>query len=115
MRVTNGSTTRQRRNRMKNLAEGTWGANRTSFKNARQIVIRSKTYAFRDRRAKKRDFRSLWIQRINAALQPLNVKYNVFINNLKKAKVGINKKMLSELAVTSPESFKAVVDQVMQK
>jgi large subunit ribosomal protein L20 len=115
MRATNGSVTRQRRKAIKKRVAGAWGTKHTSYKIARQTLIRSEMYALRDRRAKKRDFRRLWIARITAAIRPLGYNYSTFINALTKQNVEVNRKMLSELAITNPNEFKALVDKVMTK
>ncbi|MDR0825952.1 MAG: 50S ribosomal protein L20 [Mycoplasmataceae bacterium] len=115
MRVKGGPTTRQRRKVTKKRVSGAWGTKHTSYKIARQTLIRSSEYAYRDRKAKKRDFRKLWNTRINSAVRELGYNYSTFINALHKAKIEINRKMLSELAISQPEAFKALVKSVMKK
>nr|WP_033160816.1 50S ribosomal protein L20 [[Mycoplasma] collis] len=112
MRVKGGTVTRQRRKKWIKLAKGYWGHKSIGFKVAKQAVVKSWTYAFRDRKQLKREFRKLWIARINAASRPLGVTYSQLINNLKKANIEINRKMLSELAIHQPEVFKSIVEQV---
>jgi large subunit ribosomal protein L20 len=115
MRIKGGATTRQRRKAVKRKVEGAWGTKHTSYKIARQTLLRSADYAYRDRKARKRDFRKLWNSRINAAVRALGYNYSTFINGLHKAKIVINRKMLSELAINNPEEFKVLVDKVMSK
>ncbi|MDR1234523.1 MAG: 50S ribosomal protein L20 [Mycoplasmataceae bacterium] len=115
MRVKGGQTTRQRRKATKRRVEGAWGTKHTSYKIARQTLLRSADYAYRDRKARKRDFRKLWNARINAAVRELGYNYSTFINALHKAKIAINRKMLSELAINNPEEFKTLVEKVMKK
>ncbi|MCV3753873.1 50S ribosomal protein L20 [Ureaplasma zalophigenitalium] len=122
MRVKGGSVTRQRRKGWLKKAEGSWGTRHTSFKTAKQTVIRASQYAYRDRRNKKRDFRKLWISRINAAVRALGFTYSAFMNALVKNNVisktdnaGLNRKMLSELAINNHEAFANLVNQVMNK
>ena len=115
MRTTNGPTTRKRRNVMKKKVEGSWGTRHTSYKIAHQTYIQSNEYAYRDRKNKKRDFRKLWITRINAACRPLGISYSRLINGLKKQNIIINRKMLSELAINQPMEFEKIVKQVKGK
>ena len=109
MRVKGGSTTRQRRKAMKRRVEGSWGTRHTSFKIAHQTFIQAQEYAYRER-----DFRKLWIARINAACRPLDITYSQLINGLKKQNVAINRKMLSELAISQPDEFKLIVEVAKQ-
>lgn len=104
-RVKGGYTTRRRRKAVLKLAKGYYGSKHTLYKTAHEQVMRSLQYAFRDRKQRKREFRKLWIQRINAACQLNGLKYNQFINGLAQADVQINRKMLAELAVNDAESF----------
>jgi large subunit ribosomal protein L20 len=87
---------------------------RASVKQARQAVLKALSYAYRDRRTKKRDVRSLWIIRINAALQEAGISYSAFIGLLKKAGIEIDRKILSELAVSQPKAFQAIVKQAKE-
>lgn len=114
MRVKGGTITRQRRKAIKKKASGAWGTKHTSFKIAKQTLLRSSDYAYRDRKARKRDFRKLWNSRINAAIRPLGYKYSTFIDALHKNKILINRKMISELAIHEPEAFKLLVEKVMK-
>ena len=104
-RVNGGYTTRRRRKAVLKLAKGYYGSKHTLYKTAHEQVMRSLAYAYRDRKARKRDFRKLWISRINAACQLNDMKYSRFINGLAKAEVLINRKMLAEMAVNDPEGF----------
>ncbi len=114
MRVKGGYKTRQRRNKIKKQASGAWGTKHTSYKIAHQTVIEASGYAYRDRRNKKRDFRKLWISRINAGLKPLGLTYSKFINQLNKKNIKINRKMLSELVINNPEEFKKLVTETIK-
>ncbi|MGY6172102.1 50S ribosomal protein L20 [Candidatus Mycoplasma pogonae] len=111
MRVKGGTVTRQRRKKWLKLAKGYWGHKSIGFKVAKQAVVKSWTYAFRDRKQVKRDFRKLWIARINAACRPQGITYSQLINGLKLANVQVNRKMLSELAIHYPEIFTKIVNQ----
>ena len=109
-RVKGGYVTRRRRKAVLKLAKGYYGSKHTLYKTAHEQVMRSLQYAFRDRKARKRDFRKLWIQRINAACQLNGMKYSKFINGLANADVQINRKMLAEMAVNDAEGFKQLVE-----
>lgn len=114
MRVKGGIVTRRRRKKWLKLAKGYWGHKSIGFKVAKQQVVKSWTYAFRDRKQIKRNFRKLWIARINAAVRPLGLTYSRFMNGLKKAQIDINRKMLSELAIHNEALFSQIVDQAKQ-
>lgn len=109
-RVKGGYVTRRRRKAVLKLAKGYYGSKHTLYKTAHEQVMRSLQYAFRDRKARKRDFRKLWIQRINAAAQLNGLKYSQFINGLAQSDVVINRKMLAEMAVNDPEGFAKLVE-----
>ena len=109
-RVKGGYTTRRRRKAVLKMARGYYGSKHTLYKTAHEQVMRSLAYAYRDRKARKRDFSKLWIQRINAAAQLNGLKYSAFINGLSKAGVEINRKMLAELAVNDAEGFKKLAE-----
>ncbi|MDR2821560.1 MAG: 50S ribosomal protein L20 [Mycoplasmataceae bacterium] len=113
MRVTNGPVTRRRRNRVKERVSGAWGTKHTSFKIARQTMLRAATYAYRDRKHKKTEFRKLWINRINGTLRSMGYTYSQFINGMKKHNMLVNRKMLSEIIISNPEAFKAIVEKAM--
>lgn len=104
-RVKGGYTTRRRRKAVLKLAKGYYGSKHALYKTAHEQVMRSLAYAYRDRKARKRDFRKLWISRINAACQLNGMKYSRFINGLAQADVVINRKMLAEMAVNDPQGF----------
>ena len=109
-RVKGAMMTRKRRNKVLKLAKGYWGSKSKHFKMAKEAVMKSGNYAFRDRRAKKRDFRKLWIARISAAVKPYGSNYSRFMNGLKKAGIDMNRKMLSELAIHDAAAFGALVE-----
>lgn len=115
MRVKTGVVTRRRHKAILERAEGTWGTRHTSYRIAKQTIIRAGEYAYRDRKNKKRDFRRLWIVRINAAVRQNGYKYSEFMHQLSLKKININRKMLSELAINNPDEFKKLCDQVMKK
>ena len=104
-RVKGGTIHRARRAKVMKEAKGYFGSKHRLYKSAKEQVMHSGKYAYRDRRQKKRDFRKLWITRINAACRENNISYSKFINGLSKAGVTINRKMLSEIAIDSPVSF----------
>ena len=109
-RVKGAMMTRKRRNKVLKLAKGYWGSKSKHFKMAKEAVMKSGNYAFRDRRAKKRDFRKLWIARISAGVKPYGINYSRFIYGLKKAGIDMNRKMLSELAIHDAAAFGALVE-----
>ena len=109
-RVKGGYTTRRRRKAVLKLAKGYYGSKHTLYKTAHEQVMRSLQYAFRDRKQRKREFRKLWIQRINAACQLNGIKYSRFINGLSNAGIEINRKMLAEMAVNDAEGFAMLVE-----
>lgn len=115
MRVTSTPQTKKRRKRWLKLAKGYWGHKSISYKMAKQAVIKSWTYGFRDRKQVKREFRKLWIARINAATRAQGLSYSKFMNGLKKANIEINRKMLSELAIHQPDVFKNIVDEAKKQ
>lgn len=104
-RVKRGFKARRRRNKVLKLAKGYRGARSKLFRSATEAVDRALNYAFRDRRVKKRDFRSLWITRINAASRLNGLSYSKFIFGLKKADIQIDRKVLADIAVTDPAGF----------
>ncbi|MFV8474648.1 50S ribosomal protein L20 [Mycoplasma sp. Z631] len=108
-RVKGGTVTRARRKKWLKLAKGYFGHKSIGYKAAKQAVVKSWTYAFRDRKQVKRNFRKLWIARINAAVRAEGMSYSRFINGLKKANITINRKMLSELAINEPKTFSVLV------
>jgi large subunit ribosomal protein L20 len=110
-RVKRGVTARARHKKMLKKAKGYYGAKSRQFRSAKQQVIKSGQYAFRDRRVKKREFRALWIVRIGAAAKELGMSYNRFINGLTKAGVTLDRKVLADLAMNDKVAFGALVAQ----
>ncbi|WP_251845890.1 50S ribosomal protein L20 [Enterococcus faecium] len=110
-RVKGGTVTRKRRKRVLKLAKGYYGSKHTLFKTAKEQVMNSYNYAYRDRRQKKRDFRKLWIARINAAARMNGLSYSKLMHGLKVAEIDINRKMLADLAVNDAAAFTALADQ----
>ncbi len=113
MRIKRGVTSRRRKKKVLKLAKGYWGRRKNNFKRAKETILRALAYAYRHRRTRKRDFRALWIMRINAGVRPFGLSYSRFMGALKKADIDLDRKSLSELAVKNPESFKAVVELAM--
>ena len=109
-RVKTGMITRSRHKKVLKMAKGYFGAKSVRFRMANQAVMKSLNYAYIGRRLKKRDFRQLWIARINAATKANGISYSKFIGGLKKAGVEINRKMLSEIAIADAEGFKNLVE-----
>ncbi len=110
-RVKGALATRKRRNKTLKLAKGYWGAKSKHFKMAKEAVMKSGQYAYIGRRLKKRDFRRLWITRISAACKMNGINYSTFMNGLKKAGIELNRKMLSEIAISDAEAFTALVEK----
>ncbi|HWP93788.1 MAG TPA: 50S ribosomal protein L20 [Thermodesulfobacteriota bacterium] len=110
MRIKRGVASRNRRRRLLKLAKGYWGRRRTNLRRVKETVLRALSYAYRDRRQRKRDFRRLWIVRINAAVRPYGLSYSQFMGALKKSGIEIDRKNLADMAVRDSESFKAVVE-----
>ncbi len=111
-RVKGAMHTRKRRKKILKLAKGYRGAKSKLFKTANQAVMKSLTYAYRDRKQKKRNFRQLWIARINAAARANGISYSRFMNGLKNNGIEINRKMLAEIAVADPAAFAKLVEKV---
>jgi large subunit ribosomal protein L20 len=109
-RVKGGYVTRQRRKKVLKLAKGYFGSKHTLYKTAHEQVMRSLAYSYRDRKQRKRNFRKLWIARINAACKLNDFKYSLFINGLSQMIVQINRKMLADLAVNDPKAFTELVE-----
>jgi large subunit ribosomal protein L20 len=107
-RIKGATMTRKRRNKVLKLAKGYYGSKHSLFKTAKQAVMKSGQYG---RKQKKRDFRSLWITRISAAAKLNGMNYSTFINGLKKAGIDLNRKMLSEIAISDPAAFTALTEQ----
>ena len=113
-RVKRGFKARRRRNKVLKLAKGFRGARSRLFKTATEAVDRSLRYAYRDRRVRKREFRGLWIVRISAAAKNNGISYSRFMGALKKADIGLDRKVLSEMAARDPERFTSLVKMVSQ-
>ncbi len=111
MRVKRGVTTHARHKKLRAQTKGMGHMRRASVRMARQAVLKALSYAYRDRRNKKRDLRGVWIVRINAALTEHNLSYSRFISALKKSGIDLDRKILAELAVRQPAAFKAVVEK----
>jgi large subunit ribosomal protein L20 len=110
-RVKRGVASRARRKKILDAAKGYYGARSRSFKVAKQAVIKAGQYAYRDRRQRKRQFRALWIVRINAAANELGLSYSRLIDGLKKAAIEVDRKVLADLAMHEKEAFAALVEQ----
>ena len=109
-RVKGAMMTRKRRNKILKMAKGYWGAKSKHYKMANQAVMKSGVYAYKGRKLKKRDFRQLWITRINAACKMNGMNYSTFMNGLKKSGIVINRKVLAELAVNNKAAFAQLVE-----
>ncbi len=110
-RVKRGVTARQRHKKVLERAKGYYGARSRVFRVAKQAVIKAGQYAYRDRRTKKREFRRLWIARINAAVRQCGMTYSAFIDGLKKASVDLDRKVLADLAIFDNVAFVALVER----
>ena len=109
-RVKGAMMTRKRRNKVMKMAKGYWGSSSKHFRVANEAVMKSLVYAYTGRKLKKRDFRSLWITRISAACKANGVNYSSFMHGLKVAGIEINRKMLSEMAISNPAAFTQLVE-----
>jgi large subunit ribosomal protein L20 len=114
MRTVRGSARTRARNRTLKRAKGYVGGRHRLYRTAKETLVRAGVYAFRDRRRRKRDFRSLWIIRINAACRQLGVRYSQFIHGLELAQIGLDRKILAELAVSDFAAFTQIVDKVKE-
>jgi len=110
-RVKRGTVQKARHKRVLEQAKGYYGRRKNVFRVATQAVDKAQQYAYRDRKVRKRNFRALWIQRINAGAREHGMKYNQVIDGLSKAGIEIDRKVLSDLAIREPEAFKAILDQ----
>ncbi|MGV8831493.1 MULTISPECIES: 50S ribosomal protein L20 [Devosia] len=108
-RVKRGVTNHARHKKVLKAAEGYYGRRKSTIRIAKQAVEKAGQYAYRDRRIKKRNFRALWIQRINAAVRDQGLTYGRFIDGLSKAEIAVDRKVLSDLAITQPEAFNVLV------
>jgi len=111
-RTKRGVTSRARHKKVLKAVKGQWGRRKNTIRIARQAMEKAMQYAYRDRRAKKREFRSLWIQRINAGVREEGLTYSKFINGLNKSKIKLDRKVLADLAYNNPEVFKSLVKKV---
>lgn len=111
-RAKSGVVSKKRHKKILKLAKGFRGRSKNCFRIAVEKVEKALSYAYRDRRVRKRDFRALWIQRINAAVREYGLTYSTFINGLNLANIDLDRKVLADLAVREPEAFKNVLDQV---
>ncbi len=111
-RVKRGFTARRRRNKVLKLAKGFRGGRSKLYRTAKNAVIKALTYAYRDRRVRRRNFRKLWIARINAATRMNGMTYSRFINAVQKAGIELDRKVLADIALHDPAAFTAIVDQV---
>ena len=109
-RARKGAATRQAKNRWFKAAKGFRGTRSTNWRRIKEAVTRAGVYAYRDRRARKRDFRALWITRITAAVRARGLRYSQFIAGLKEANIALNRKMLSEIAIHDPKAFDTIVE-----
>ncbi|HBQ98054.1 MULTISPECIES: 50S ribosomal protein L20 [unclassified Roseofilum] len=114
-RVKRGNVARKRRKKILKLAKGFRGSHSKLFRTANQQVMKALRNAYRDRRKRKRDFRRLWIVRVNAAARQNGVSYSKLMGNLKKANIQLNRKMLAEMAILDPQGFSKVVELATQK
>jgi large subunit ribosomal protein L20 len=113
-RAVDGTRRKERRKKILEQAKGYWGKRSKLFRTAKDQVMKSLVYAYRDRRRKKRDFRSLWIARISAACRAEGITYSRFMSGLQQANILINRKALSNLAIQDPSSFKALVSKAKE-
>jgi len=114
MRVKTGTVRRRRHKKILKLAKGFYSGRRKHFRKAKEQIERSLVYAFRDRKQKKREFRKLWIVRINAACRLNDISYSRFINGLKKAGIELDRKILADLAMNEPETFAKIVEEAKE-
>jgi large subunit ribosomal protein L20 len=113
-RVKGGFKTRKRHKKVLKMTEGYRNSGSRSYSKAYEVLTRALKYAFRDRRVKKREFRSLWIQRLNAAVRTYDLSYSKFFAGIRKNQVSLNRKMLADIALNDPKAFESIVNQVRQ-
>lgn len=113
-RVKRGVTAHAKHKKVLKQAKGYYGRRKSTIRVAKQAVEKANQYAYRDRKVRKREFRALWIQRINAAVRPAGLTYSRLIDGLNKAGIDIDRKILADLAVNEPEAFNAIVEQARQ-
>ena len=111
-RVKRGVTSRAKHKKVLKAVKGQWGRRKNTIRVARQAMEKAMQYAYRDRRNKKRDFKSLWIQRINAGVRAEGMTYSKFINGLNKSGIKLDRKVLADIAYNNPEAFKSIVKKV---
>ena len=111
-RVKRGKTSKAKHKKVLKAAKGYWGRRKNTIRVAKQAVEKAMQYAYRDRRRNKRNFRSLWIKRINAGVRSEGLTYSKFINGLAKSKINIDRKVLADIAYNNPETFKSIVKKV---
>ncbi|MEK9681123.1 MAG: 50S ribosomal protein L20 [Pelagibacteraceae bacterium] len=111
-RVKRGKTSKAKHKKVLKAAKGYWGRRKNTIRVAKQAVEKAMQYAYRDRRRNKRNFRSLWIQRINAGVRAEGLTYSKFIHGLAKSKISIDRKVLADIAYNNPETFKSIVKKV---
>jgi len=109
-KVKHSVATKKRKKRVLKSAKGFWGDRSKQFQQARRALMHALVYAYRDRKAKKREFRKLWVARINAACREHGLTYSKFMNGLKKAKITLDRKILADLAVKEPQAFKKLLE-----
>ena len=114
-RAVDGTRRKDRRNKILKQAKGYWGRRSKLHRTAKDAVAKSLQYAYRDRRARKRDFRRLWVTRISAACRAEGISYSRFIEGLNKAEIQVNRKALSNMAIEDPGAFKQLVDTAKKK
>jgi len=114
MRTTKGSARNRAKNRLFKKTKGYVGGRGTLLRTAKETLVRAEAYAYRDRRVRKREFRKLWIIRVNAAARERGLRYSELMNGLKKAQIGLDRKMLSEMAIHDPTAFDAVVEKARE-
>jgi large subunit ribosomal protein L20 len=114
MRVKGGFVTRRRHKKIINMTKGQWGTKSTLFRRANEAMMKSNWYAYRDRRQRRRDFRRLWIARINAGARQNGMSYSRFIHGLKQANVSLDRKVLADIAVRDAEAFSQIVEVARQ-
>jgi large subunit ribosomal protein L20 len=110
-RVKRGVTSHAKHKKIRKAAKGYYGRRKNTIRIAKQAVERANQYAYRDRKRRKRTFRALWIQRLNAAVRPFGLTYSRFIDGLGKAGVAVDRKVLSDLAISEPVAFEAIIGQ----
>ncbi|MCX7881323.1 MAG: 50S ribosomal protein L20 [Patescibacteria group bacterium] len=112
-RVKSGILTKKKHKKVLKLAKGYWMTRHKQFKKAKEAVLHAGEYAFAGRKRKKRDFRRLWIIRLNAALKELGIKYSLFIKKLNDKKIGLDRKIISQIAIDYPKVFEKIVKEIM--